>query len=458
MPHALPRRPLRYRRTLLRPPAEPQGPLRGPPKPCGVLSPLQRVLYASGTLGSSLLQQTVLLWTFYYYAPPPGQGLPTRATPLAIGLAMGLGRLVDAVVDPLVAHWSDTRPHGARRRPLILIGGPAMAAVFALLWRPPHDAPTLTNTAYLAAGLGLFFLLFTVVLNPYMALLPEVTRPGPERVATAAWQSGFTLAGTGLAAVASAQIATRVGFPAMGLALAPVGAVSMVVAALAVREGGGRGTLALLPSLRAVLRNPAFRVFIAGFAMLWLGLSLVNPALALIVTVLMGLPRAAVGTVLGASVLLTLAATPVVAALSHRLGVHRTLMLAMGVACGALPLLASVGRWPVAWSPAAQGYAVIVLAAPALAALFALPNTLLADIAHAAGHAGARNEGMFFAFQGLLLNGATSVGALILGALLDAFGYAAGLRAAPAVAAAFVAGSLIVFRRYPSAAQASSPR
>jgi len=201
-----------------------------------VLTPVRRLLYSLGTFGSSLLQQTVLLWVFYFYAPPPSQELPMRVTPALLGLAMGAGRLVDALIDPLVAHWSDgyRGPRG-RRRPFILIGAPLMAVAFALLWRPPDVTVTTTNFLYLTLLLGLFFLLFTVVLNPYMALLPEITEPGRDRITTVAWQTVFNLAGTAIAFVASAQLAARVGFPAMGLVLAPIGAVVLLLAGTTVR-------------------------------------------------------------------------------------------------------------------------------------------------------------------------------------------------------------------------------
>ena len=425
-----------------------------------VLPPARRVLYALGTFGSSILQQTVLLWVFYYYAPPASQGLPNRVAPALLGVAMGVGRLVDAVVDPLVAHWSDhRRGPGGRRRPFIVIGTPLLAVVFALIWRPPDQTVTPANFLYLSVLLGLFFLLFTVVLNPYMALLPEVTHEGRDRVSTAAWQTVFTLSGTAVAFVVSAQLAARVGFPAMGVLLAPLGALPMLVAGAAVREHPiEEPRMDFLPVLRAVLGSHPFRVFIVGFALLWLGLSMVNLSMALIVTVLMGLSRASVGTVLGISVVVTLLATPVVTALAHRFGSHRTLLGAMVLAGALLPLLATLGWWPVPVSPAVQGYVVVALASPALAALFTLPNTILADIAQAVGRdRGRRIEGMFFAFQGLILNGATSVSSVLLGGVLGLLGYGTGLRLVPVIAAGFMVAAIAVLRRFPATSRQGVP-
>jgi GPH family glycoside/pentoside/hexuronide:cation symporter len=325
--------------------------------------------------------------------------------------------------------------------------------VFALIWRPPDAAVTTANFVYLSVVLGLFFLLFTLVLNPYMALLPEITAPGRDRVNTAAWQTIFNLTGTAITFVASAQLAARIGFPAMGLALAPAGALPLILAAATVREHPiDEPRMAFMSALHAVIGDRRFRLFIIGFALLWLGLSMVNLAMALIVTVLMGLPRASVGTVLGLSVTVTLLTTPAVMALAQRFGSRRTLMAAMALAGALLPLLATIGRWPVPISPTVQGYAIVALASPSLAALFTLPNTILADIAQAVGRErGQRIEGMFFAFQGLILNGATSLASALLGAMLGLLGYTVGLRAVPVLAAGFVLAGIVVFRRFPAA-------
>jgi GPH family glycoside/pentoside/hexuronide:cation symporter len=422
---------------------------------------MRRLLYSVGPFGSSLLQQTVLLWVFYFYAPPPSESLAARTTPALLGLAMGLGRVVDAVVDPLVGHLSDrSRRPGGRRRPFVIVGAIVMALSFALLWRPPHPAPTTLNFLYVTAILGAFFLFFTVALNPYMALLSEITTSSHDRLATAAWQTVFTLVGTAIAFVLSGHLITRVGFPAMGVWLAPLGALPLVIAAAVVREPpAGRAHVGFLTALRVVFGNGAFRIFIVGFALLWLGLSIVNLGMAFYVTELMRLPRQAVGSVLGVSVVAMVLATPLITRLAHRTGQVRVLLGAMMFAGALLPLLATIGLWPVALGPAAQGYMLVAAASPALATLFTLPNSILADLAHTVGRdGGQRLEGMFFAFQGLILNGATSIASLILGLTLSWGGYGLGLRVAPLIAAGFVIAGVLVFRRFPGIAGSPTDR
>lgn len=424
----------------------------------------RQILYGIGSFGGSLLQQTVLLWVFYYYAPPPGQGLPLRVGASLLGVAMGIGRVIDALADPPIAYLSDRiRSRGGRRRPFILIGAPLLALSFALLWIPPHDRPATANFVYLAALLGAFYFLFTVVMNPYTALLPEITAGGHGRIDTAAWQAGFSLAGTATAFVASSALAGRYGFPLMGIVLAPLGLLALWTAALSVREQTiPEPPVAFGPAARAVLRNRAFQIFLVGLALLWFGLSMVNLSLALVVTVLMGLPRSAVGTVLAVSVGLTLLSFPIISRVAKRTGKRRALLGAMVMAGLVVPLIGLVGSMPLPVSRAAQGYIVVALAGPPIAALFVLPNAILADIAEDHGTRLAhRSEGLFFALQGLIFNGTTSLAAVTLGWVLDRFGYAAGsdlgLRIVPLIAAASVALGALVFTRFPGELYRSHP-
>lgn len=415
-----------------------------------------RVLYALGGFGAALLQQTVLLWVFFFYAPPPGQPHPMRVTPATAGLAMAAGRIVDALADPLVAHWSDSlRSRLGRRRPFVLGASPLLALCFVLLWRPPDAGISAANAVYLTATLGAFFFLYTMVLNPYIALLPEVTARGRGRVATTSLQAGFNLAGIGAAFVGSSWLSTRFGFPTMGIALAPLGLAALLVSTLGVRERvPTQPPQPLGAILRGILGDRRFRIFIPAIATVWFGLSMVQLTLALVVTVLMELPQAAVAPLLGLVLGVTALSLPLTARLIRRLGERRTILAAMALLAADLPLAAAIGRWPLPLAPAAEGIIVLALSGPAVGAMFILPNALLAEIAEDHGRlVGTRAEGMFFAFQGVIFNGTTSLSAAALGALIQWLGQsppdAWGLRAALLVAALSTAAGALIFTRYP---------
>ena len=420
---------------------------------------LRPALYGAGALGASLLLQTIILWIVYFYAPPAGQGA-ARLSPTLVGLALAGGRVINALTNPPVAFWSDrVRSRWGRRRPFIAFGAPALVACFVLLWIPP-PGPAGMTFLYVLVVLAGFFFCFSLVMNPYAAMLPDITRGGRGRIAAASWQAGASLGGVGVAMVVSPWLIARGGFGTMGAALGLAGLVMLWVVAAGVHEppagtegAGAMGAGSFFGSIAAVIRNRAFAVFTLSLTLLWLGTSMVNASIVFVITVLMGLPRDQVGIVLGASFACTLAAFPLLTRVTRTLGTPRTLRWTLAATSVIVPLISVIGLRGVPLSPAVQGYVIVLLAAAPLASLLVLPNTILADIAEAA-RAGEGHEAMFYAVQGLVLNGATAVSSVVLGSLLtlgDSPGHTLGLRLIPVAAGACTLLALLAFLHFPTA-------
>ena len=422
-------------------------------------------LYGSGAFGASVLLQTILLWLVFFYAPPAGQGA-TLLPPTLVGLALAVGRIVNSVSNPPVAFWSDrSRTRWGRRRPFIAAGAPALAACFALLWMPPQ-APQGALFAYAAATLAAFFFLFSFVMNPYAAMLPEMTPDGRGRAAAASWQASGSLAGVGVAMIASAWLIARWGFGGMGVTLAVLALAALWIVAARVRSEETpakvetrRGTF--WREIGAVLRHRGYRIYLLSLALLWLGTSMVNTVAVYVVTVLMGLPRDLVPVALGAVFVCTLAVLPVIGRLTRALGTSGALTWTLAAATVVVPLIGAIGLRGMPFAAAAQGYALIVLAAAPLAGLLVLPNFLLADIAESDARAtGLPREAMFYAVQGLVLNGATALASALLGLVLSlgySRGQTLGLRLIPVLAGACTLAALLVFRTYPHATAPTPP-
>jgi GPH family glycoside/pentoside/hexuronide:cation symporter len=394
-------------------------------------------LYALGAFGASLLVQTLTLWLFPFYVALG----PVRLAPEQVGLSLALGRLANSAADLLVARWSDTltTPWG-RRRPFLLAGSPLLASCFVLLWLPPERG----TPVYLAAVLAGFFALFAAVVNPYLALLADLDLPGPGRVAAAAWQAGGNLLGTAAAYVLSGPVHSRFGFPAMAMAFGLASVACVCSAAWSVRhEPAASGQASLAQALGLLARSVPLRAYLVGLSLAWVGLSMVSLVLVFLVTVLMGLPVPAVPGILSAALLSTGACLPVVARWGQRAGPQRTLEVCLWVAAVFLPMVSLLGYLPV--SPELAGYALVGLSGLPLAALYSLPNAILAQLAARHGF-----QALHFGVQGLVLNLANAAAAAAAGLLLR-WGYAPGhdlgLRLVPACAALLVTAGLLAFRR-----------
>lgn len=390
-------------------------------------------LYALGAFGASLLVQTLTLWLFPFHTGPGG------APPERVGLALAVGRVVNSVSDVVVARWSDAlvTPWG-RRRPFLIFGSPLLATSFVATWLRPGDAGALP------VALSAFFATFAAVVNPYLALLADLRLTPDGRVAAASWQAAGNLAGTAAAFAASGPLAARYGYPGMAAAFGAVAVACLWVAAGAVRaEPAASQRPSLGQALRTLSRNPRLRAYLAGLTLSWVGLSMMSLVLVFLVTVLMGLPRPGVPMVLSAALASTALFLPVVGWWAGRCGAQPVLEACLQIAAVFLPAASLVGWLPL--DPRLHGYALVALSGLPLAALYALPNAVLAQLAAPAG-LGA----LHFGVQGLALNVANAAAAACVGVLLR-FGHTpgqdGGLRLVPAAACGFVLLGLWAFRR-----------
>jgi len=151
-----------------------------------------RLLYGAGYLSVALTTDVTLTWLMKCYRPDPTDPRwNVLASAAAFSLANIAGGIVDGLADPLVGFWSDRiRSRWGRRKPFIFIGAPFLALMFALVWMPPNPSVSVFNGVYLAATVALFYFCFTLVVCPYLAMLPEITAEPAERVRLTACQGG----------------------------------------------------------------------------------------------------------------------------------------------------------------------------------------------------------------------------------------------------------------------------
>jgi GPH family glycoside/pentoside/hexuronide:cation symporter len=99
------------------------------------------------------------------------------------GVIMLIGRLWDAVSDPMMGYLSDTTNwRRGRRRPFLPIGGISFGIAFLLVFSPPDLGGSQTALfAYILVFTVLMFTGRTVFETPYLALAPEMTQDYNER-------------------------------------------------------------------------------------------------------------------------------------------------------------------------------------------------------------------------------------------------------------------------------------
>ncbi|MFW6369133.1 MAG: MFS transporter [Myxococcota bacterium] len=195
-----------------------------------------KLAYAAGAGGWCLIDRLLITWLLYFYVVRPAADGQVLVSAFAFGAIMLLGRVVDAIADPLVAKWSDN--HGGRlgrRVPFLLGSGVLYLAVFLALFHPPFRAGSSLNAVYLSVGLAAYFTLFTVYVTPYLALLPELARSMKDRVDLTTWKAAFSILGVAAAFVGGGILIDAVGMQGMLFLAAALALVLLYIPAL-IRE------------------------------------------------------------------------------------------------------------------------------------------------------------------------------------------------------------------------------
>ncbi len=414
--------------------------------------------YGFGYLGVAVVAQVVMMWVTYFYSPPPEAGLTIYVPISLVGWAMVIGRMVDAIADPLVAVWSDnTTSRWGRRIPFILFGAPPLILSFIFLWKPPVAEISWFNFLYLALVLSAFFFFFTVVVAPYLALLPEIARGVRQRVNLAAWQAFFNIIGLAIAMVGSALLVERFGFFTMGLVIGLVALISYWIPALTVaeRRPEGRTTgIGFWQSIVLTLRNRPFIFYILSQICFWFGFNMVMITAAYFVTVVMGLGEGQVGLTLGLTMLVAMISFPLITLLARKKGTKSAMLFTTALFVVILAALASFGRWPLPISPALQGFILFGAAGVPLAGLFVLPNAIVAELTdYDQAITGQRREAIYYGMQGLAVKAAMGLSSLGVSLLLNTFGYSQsrplGILLSGPVAAFFTLVGFVIFLAYP---------
>jgi oligogalacturonide transporter len=177
----------------------------------------RKIGYALGNLSSNtVLSALVLIYTSYFLIEIAG------LRPALAGLIPLLGRIVDAVTDPLMGRLSDAvRIRGERRRPWFLIGALPLLLSFAMMWVVPAFASQTALFAYYAFAYALLSVALTVVVIPYLALVPEMALEYDERTTLQTYMNAASIIGIGVA-IAMRPMAASLDAGPRGYAIAGV--------------------------------------------------------------------------------------------------------------------------------------------------------------------------------------------------------------------------------------------
>ncbi len=416
-------------------------------------------IYAMTYMGIAMLMQIVVTWTMYFFAPP-ADIRQAYLSVTSIGFILALGRVVDAVTDPLIGIWSDnTRTRMGKRLPFIVAGGLPLALSFILLWHPPTTHPSPQNFIYTMLIISAFFFFYTMVTCPFLALIPEVAEKKEKRPLVSSFLAFFYLMGLAIAMIGSAIMIEKFGFQGMGWVIGLLALFCFYMPLLMVKEKNiarQKKKISFHEAFKLSLKNRSFTTYIICQPFFWFGLQLTLMGLPYIMVTMIGIEDYNTGWSLAIALGVALLSFPLILFLSKKLGKKRLFINIMVFACFILCLLPFVGLGylPISLSIPMQTYVLIGLAGIPLAGLFILPNVMMADIIDEdekiAGH---RREAFYYGAQGFMVKLAVGLSALGLALLMHFLGYSGDDPLGPILigplAALFILIGVVLFKKYP---------
>ncbi len=445
-----------------------QTPSSGPERPTFAAL----LLYASGQLGWSLAAYGVGNLLIYFYMPPETgkaifpsfifQGAVLGVFTL-IGILSAAGRFFDAVLDPVVANWSDrSKARSGKRRWFLLRGALPFALFATLVFFPPNASESATNFVWLAVCLGAYFFFFAFYVIPYTALIPELGHSAEDRMRistllSVAWALGFIAGNSAYALQAYFEQSGKnpvEAFQQAQLLLNGAALIFMLIPALLLRENRyarqAPSEHRLKDALSIVLGNRNFRVFLGSDLMYWLSLNFIQLGIGYYVTLLLGLDKANAFTFSLISFLSSFVFYAPVMWLEKRFGKSIMIQTAFWIFIGLFAVVGLARLVPL--DKMLLLYILGVVAAWPLAVFGILPNALIGDVVEQEEKSSGRQlAGMFFGVRAFVMKAGISLANLVFPSLLllgRSTDNPAGVQLTTVIAIVFSLAGWLMFRRF----------
>lgn len=387
--------------------------------------------YGIGQLGLSMMGLAVYVHLAKFYTDV------ALLPPALVGLAVLLGRVGDAFVDPAMGFLSDsTHTRWGRRRPYVFLSALPAAACFYLLWTPPAAWTGAPLFAYFTASYFGLFIFWTVGTIPYHSWGAELTLDYHERTRLVAVREVFSVIGIVLGTLGPPLALflypqVRVAFGRMAAAFGMIGTVTILIPALMIRERAefqGRQPLPPWEGVQTTLRNRSFRTLLATYFFTSVAGAVPAPLIPYMADYVLKTPRLLPAYIL-VYLLVGILSLPLWVRLSHRLGKKDTWSLSLVVA-----VLVSGAMFALGPGRSTLFFVLLALGGVSLGGGLALPASMQADVIDQDElETGKRREGAYFGLWALVTKAAAAVTLFIALQILAWAGYVPNVEQTPQV-------------------------
>ena len=236
--------------------------------------------FGAGDSAGSIAHTIIAFFFLFYLTDTVG------LRPILAGSVLMIGKIWDAISDPLLGHISDnTRSRFGRRRIFLLIFALPLGLSFFFLWALPIGLSTITTFIIATLTYIVHTTFLTAVMVPYQALLPEMVKEYDERTSFTAYRMFFSII-WGLFAVAipdiivNASSSKATGYMIMGAIFALIITIAPLFPFFGCYENNSdikkTKFLGFKNYLKPIFKNIPFRYATLIYFFTWAGMALVE--------------------------------------------------------------------------------------------------------------------------------------------------------------------------------------
>ncbi len=393
------------------------------------LSRKTKIFYGIGDLGNAVVNSAIQFFLMKFYTD--GALVP----PALAGNALLIGKIWDAVNDPLFGWFTDrTKSRFGKRRVFMIFGAIPLAISIALLWFVPTQDKIWTFV-WIALTFILFDTVWTLTNVPYYALTSELTDDYDERSSLTTYRMAMAvpayLVGAALTpAIVGLFALQRTGYAFIGIAYGILAGAVLLIAAAGIRERTGLALAKPEPSpfksLVVALKNKPFVWLCATYFIVNISFAFIKILMAYYVEYQL-LMKAEISLVMGLMLICVTISLPFWQWLSRKMDKGPAYALGMLVGGAAVVLtffLPHQSTWLI--------YVVSVLAGFGFSAQWIFPWAMVADVGDFDRvETGQQRSGMYYGVWGLATKISEALALAAVGWILTGFGYVPNVEQTP---------------------------
>ena len=313
------------------------------------LSKRKMIRYCLSDVAKGLFNGMIGNYLLYFFQPTVKSGLPNLLPQnkllgfiTVMALLTGIGKVIDAITDPLVASISDKCTHkDGRRMPFLKYAAVPYAVSVLMIFMAPFKSGSIANVIWVGFFLIAYYTAYTFFFIPRNALVPEVIPDAKDRVGYYGISTAFFMGSSSFmyAATLFVNIIKNLGADALTAwrivftVFAAIGLVCVLLGATAFKENEYvsetvKPKNSLLLSAQTIFKNKSFVTFFAGDLFSYISMAFFQTAMLYYITLLLNVPESQSFLVMLSAIGVALCLFPIIIKFSKKYGKKTMLVIA----------------------------------------------------------------------------------------------------------------------------------